>query len=124
VPTCSVRFLETSSNFSVSGLLFGLTILFRRRTRNCAAKSKRLCQYLYLSGSIGKKVLGSQLSLLLYHSEARALRDFGLAAGQVVLMRQFIAVRVDVLWPCRMSLFWPESMLMEVVGQGSAAVSR
>ena len=67
-------------------------------------KLKQLCQRLNLSASIGKKfvekkVQDSELTWLFHDSEARLLSDFGLAAGQVVLMRQFIAEHVELPRP-------------------------
>jgi len=68
------------------------------------AKLKLMCQSLNLSASIGKKfvekkVQDSELTWLFHHSEARLLSDFGLAAGQVVLMRLFIAQHAELSQP-------------------------
>jgi hypothetical protein len=71
--------------------------------QDSAASLKELCRHLNLSSIIGKKfvekkVRDSDLNWLSQYPEDRLLDDFGLAAGQVVLMRQFIAEHV-VLQP-------------------------
>ena len=69
--------------------------------QDSTAKLKELCRFLNLSSVIGKKfvekkVRDSDFIWLAQYPEDRLLDDFGLAVGQVVLMRQFIAERVEV----------------------------
>jgi hypothetical protein len=66
------------------------------------ATLKELCRHLNLSSTIGKKfvenkIRDSDFIWLSQYPEERLLDDFGLAAGQVVLLRQFIAEHVELL---------------------------